>query len=594
MEQTKNKKLGIALSGGGFRASLFHIGVLASLAENDILKDLQVISCVSGGSIIGAYYYLHLKKLLESKEDTKITKTDYINIIKEIETDFLENVQKNLRVKILSSLKSNFKMVFWGDEYSRSDRIANLYDWHFYNKFCDDFDSNNDGKISMNELIIHPYGVIEPEKIRDLNESRINKIPMLIINSTTLNTGRNWQFTAVDMGEREELIEENKEYNKNSLFKSFKYKSASVKSLEKLFGKEVYEKYLYVPLRIAVASSASVPGVFTPMALTKLYIDIVPLLVDGGVYDNQGISSILYENCDEIIISDASGQMDFEKKTNNDSFGVLRRANSIMMNRIRNLEFEFLSKYGDTKHFMILHLREDLDTKIILPSQKKDKNEIERTRNTYYGINKYVQFLLSKLRTDLDSFTDVEAYSLMYSGYCMSNFNLKRFRNIEFKNNLSNVWNFLNIKEYCESINNEKFIDQLKNGKKTLIKTRRISILLFLLQLLIFIFTAFVTLLPIIIVYIFFDKIKIFGISLLCIMLYAYFIASLVFLISLLSRFISTIQKHFVYVITTGIISFFIALSGSIMSKLYLLLINNRVNEMGKISRLKINVSIKF
>lgn len=34
-----NDKLGLALSGGGFRASLFHIGVLARLAERDLLRE---------------------------------------------------------------------------------------------------------------------------------------------------------------------------------------------------------------------------------------------------------------------------------------------------------------------------------------------------------------------------------------------------------------------------------------------------------------------------------------------------------------------------------------------------------------------------
>ena len=47
-------KLGLALSGGGFRASLFHIGVLAALAERDLLRHVDVLSCVSGGSILGA------------------------------------------------------------------------------------------------------------------------------------------------------------------------------------------------------------------------------------------------------------------------------------------------------------------------------------------------------------------------------------------------------------------------------------------------------------------------------------------------------------------------------------------------------------
>src|SRR5690606_1350559 len=43
-------KIGLGLSGGGFRAALYHIGVLAKMAEFDLLKDVEVISCVSGGS----------------------------------------------------------------------------------------------------------------------------------------------------------------------------------------------------------------------------------------------------------------------------------------------------------------------------------------------------------------------------------------------------------------------------------------------------------------------------------------------------------------------------------------------------------------
>src|SRR6185436_8407757 len=67
-------KVGLGLSGGGFRASLFHIGVLAHLAERDILRHVEVLSCVSGGSIVGAHYYLEVKRLLEQKPDGKVTR----------------------------------------------------------------------------------------------------------------------------------------------------------------------------------------------------------------------------------------------------------------------------------------------------------------------------------------------------------------------------------------------------------------------------------------------------------------------------------------------------------------------------------------
>ena len=39
-------RVGLALSGGGFRASLYHIGVLAKLAELDVLRHVEVLSCV--------------------------------------------------------------------------------------------------------------------------------------------------------------------------------------------------------------------------------------------------------------------------------------------------------------------------------------------------------------------------------------------------------------------------------------------------------------------------------------------------------------------------------------------------------------------
>ena len=49
------------------------------MAEMDVLRHVEVLSCVSGGSIIGAYYYLELKKMLEQKKDEKITQQDYID-----------------------------------------------------------------------------------------------------------------------------------------------------------------------------------------------------------------------------------------------------------------------------------------------------------------------------------------------------------------------------------------------------------------------------------------------------------------------------------------------------------------------------------
>lgn len=50
--------IGLALSGGGFRAAAFHLGVLKRLEELGLLAQVDRLSTVSGGSITGAFYAL--------------------------------------------------------------------------------------------------------------------------------------------------------------------------------------------------------------------------------------------------------------------------------------------------------------------------------------------------------------------------------------------------------------------------------------------------------------------------------------------------------------------------------------------------------
>lgn len=49
-----SRRIGLSLSGGGFRAAAFHLGVLRQLKAVGLLDKLDLITCVSGGSIAGA------------------------------------------------------------------------------------------------------------------------------------------------------------------------------------------------------------------------------------------------------------------------------------------------------------------------------------------------------------------------------------------------------------------------------------------------------------------------------------------------------------------------------------------------------------
>src|SRR5436190_16680394 len=63
LDRTPESGAGLCLSGGGYRAMVFHIGVLWRLYEAGLLASLQRISSVSGGSITAGTLALAWPKL---------------------------------------------------------------------------------------------------------------------------------------------------------------------------------------------------------------------------------------------------------------------------------------------------------------------------------------------------------------------------------------------------------------------------------------------------------------------------------------------------------------------------------------------------
>ncbi len=82
--------LGLALSGGGYRAAAFHVGTLKKLDELGILSKVNVLSTISGGSITGAYYCINntsfevlekeMKKIISTKIVIRYILTSFIFI----------------------------------------------------------------------------------------------------------------------------------------------------------------------------------------------------------------------------------------------------------------------------------------------------------------------------------------------------------------------------------------------------------------------------------------------------------------------------------------------------------------------------------
>ena len=414
-------KVGLALSGGGFRASLFHIGVLARLAEQDILRRVEALSCVSGGSIIGAHYYLELRHLLQSKTDEEITRQDYVDLVERVAARFLQGVQRNVRMRALASLPANLRMIS-SSKYSRTHRLGELYETEIFSLVKD----GGAGKPRyLDQLEIHPKGAPEGFHPRWDNWQRRAKVPALVLNATSLNTGHLWQFTASFMGEPASCINTSVDGN---------YR------LRRMWYGEAPPRFRKMRLGYAVAASSCVPGLFEPLHFTGLYPDITVSLVDGGVHDNQGLIGVMEQGCDNLIVSDASGQMDQENAPSSGLLNVVSRSNSVLQARLRDVQFRDLDTRGRSSivRSAVVHLKQEL---LVAPRdwagcddpKETDDDSASLRSFTTYGIRRDVQRLLAGVRTDLDAFCDAEAMALMLSGYRMTDRRLA----------LSPVWNTL-------------------------------------------------------------------------------------------------------------------------------------------------------
>ena len=464
-------KVGLALSGGGFRASLFHIGMLAKLAELDLLRNVEYLSCVSGGSIIGAHYYLEVRNLLQEKTDAQITQEDYIGIVKRVEKDFLDGVQTNVRVQVLSEWLSSAKMIY-SSGYSRTNRLGELYEEMIFSRIKSlkptANEATEDKKLFLNKLTIQPNGEAADFSPKDQNWRRAAKIPILVLNATPLNTGHNWQFTSTWMGEPPAGAGSEIDTN---------YR------LRRMYYEEAPDPHKNMRLGYAVAASSCVPGLFEPLPLAGLYEKKVVRLVDGGVHDNQGADALLEQGCNVLLVSDASGQMDALDDPGKGLLKVPLRANSILQARLRESQYHELDarrRSGLLQGLMFIHLKQGLECQPIDWVDCQDPSDPATIKPLLpYGIQREVQNKLAMIRTDLDSFSDAEAYALMTSAYRMTEYALiNPIATLGFETNGPSLqqWKFLDIEPEMQEPGSNTFLQhQLSVADKLFLRVWLLS-----------------------------------------------------------------------------------------------------------------------
>ena len=383
-KSTSLLRIGLALSGGGFRASIFHLGVIRRLEELGIMKYVHVISAVSGGSIIAAYYVIEMEKHLRRRraelgENPKRLDEVRLQIFEEIADCFFLALDHNLRSRALV-FSPFYHPILWikscWPTLSRSDIMQKEYDKWFYH----------------DETLDHlPAAALPHDKTSSEveNLSLVFTGPTVVLNTTSLLTGER---------------------------KGFERKSASrIRELNRA-------NQNILKLSRVVGASSGVPGLFPPTTI------LGDKLVDGGVADNQGIDVLVsldriltgdkdgsardHDDFDVLLVSDASGHMEPVHRLKDRAFVVMNRTLSIFQFQIRRKMLKILQLWQgsvDGCEFAFVHLFMNLKDRL---------NPTPRVPSEYIPA-------LGRIRTDLDQFSFIEREALMYHGYTLIDAQIK-------------------------------------------------------------------------------------------------------------------------------------------------------------------------
>lgn len=193
----ESPRLGLALSGGGFRASFFHLGVLRRLAELDLLRHVSVLSTVSGGSVVGALYMLHLARQL--RKNAKLSRDDYVSLVGDVDKGFRLGAAANLRTRLLLDPLQNLRLLC--TPYGLGRRMARLYQARLYEKVARQVRDDWGKEIPLERFRIEPGGKAPEVEIESYNAGDADRLPKWVINATCLNTGRPFRFSPAEVGD---------------------------------------------------------------------------------------------------------------------------------------------------------------------------------------------------------------------------------------------------------------------------------------------------------------------------------------------------------------------------------------------------------
>ena len=368
-------RIAVALSGGGFRASVFHLGVLLRLAEIGWLPYVDVLSTVSGGSIVGAFAVQRWPALLAAGGGAAA----YRSVVLE---PFLERVRAN-----------NF-ILRW---------LYGAWAWPFRKLSTPAFTRTKAAADLFDELFFDGASC-----------ASLPASPLLILNATNLQSIRAWRFTREGLGDSRIG---HAEWGTQPL------------SLGECVGASAAFPPVFPPARIRRADySFSLP--IHEEDLLEPY-PLIPLS-DGGVYDNSGLEAVckavkvpgyeeLIEPAELLVVSDGGSPARYQFNASGipaiTDAELLYRVDGIAREQVSALRRRMLmdsfsggkrcgifvgmsSHVGRLPKAMYKEYTTHCDESCLLPAR--------------------IRARIERIRTSLDRFEGIEVEALLYHAYSMT------------------------------------------------------------------------------------------------------------------------------------------------------------------------------
>lgn len=354
--------IGLALSGGGLRATLFHLGVVRALKDAGRLQEVAHICSVSGGSILAAHLVLHWD--------------DYLG----------------------DGFESRAREILDFSSYDIRNRIVRRYPLMF-------------ARWLASKIV--PFGLVAPVGATDLLQRAYRRL----YGDATLDHLRG---TAARPRPKLQILTTNLTTGTLCSFGGEGFLSEAAEATGRSPSPEVRIPAATPLISFAVAASSAFPGMFSPLRLTseelgKYDAPLQPseqFITDGGVYDNLGVRKFLNSpkelaGLDRVFVSNAG--LELKTGGTREHVGMIRtalRASDLLSHRVHQLEVASMDRVttdASSRKFVPIEIG-----RVVPRAEEPD------------ALHENSQEWLRWIRTDLDEFSGFEQHCLVRHGWTLA------------------------------------------------------------------------------------------------------------------------------------------------------------------------------